>query len=562
MGNIGNNKKFKLSVRVKLSVLVLFFLHSLFFHANEAPAPKLTVILVIDQFAAHLLQKVRPFVKHGFQSLLKNGIIYEHAFVPYGIPTTAPGHCSLNTGTTPSNHGIVSNTWRSRQQNVAADQDQNYPTFFNEADGRSPVNIVLEGISDSFARMSTPADPHYVFSVAGKSRSAICTANKLGKALWFDQDKGLFTSSRFYFNEFPQWVNDFNKKEDFYHENKSITWKSVFPLDHVAYKYVVNNGYDHTILKKSLINTTFKPNHMIHKKHDDLNKAYAYLELTPQINQHLFDLAFQTVQYHLKQKKRGRMLLWVCVSATDKIGHLMGPESYETFDMLYHLDRQFGAFMKQIKRTIGLQNTLFVLTADHGIASIPELAKGRGHVHAQRINKKVLKTEINEFIEEKYGIVNCCTDVQAANVYLNLIESESKKNTVIHAVKRFLLSKKYIRNAWSYYELVTTPMVPGSIEALFRNQIFLNRSGDIIFQIAPHCLIDDKKTGTAHDTPYSDNTHVPLILYQQGVYEQKTVIDRVYFTQLANSLAHVLKVPAPDASTMPILPKLKPFWQD
>lgn len=64
-------------------------------------------------------------------------------------------------------------------------------------------------------------------------------------------------------------------------------------------------------------------------------------------------------------------------------------------------------------------------------------------------------------------------------------------------------------------------MVPGSIEALFRNQIFLNRSGDIIFQIAPHCLIDDKKTGTAHDTPYSDNTHVPLILYQQGVYEQK-----------------------------------------
>lgn len=40
MGNIGNNKKFKLSVRVKLSVLVLF-LHSLFFHANEAPARSL-----------------------------------------------------------------------------------------------------------------------------------------------------------------------------------------------------------------------------------------------------------------------------------------------------------------------------------------------------------------------------------------------------------------------------------------------------------------------------------------------------------------------------------------
>ena len=47
----------------------------------------------------------------GFKRLIKNGYSLENAHFNY-IPTyTAVGHASVYTGTTPDNHGIISNDW-------------------------------------------------------------------------------------------------------------------------------------------------------------------------------------------------------------------------------------------------------------------------------------------------------------------------------------------------------------------------------------------------------------------------------------------------------------------
>jgi predicted AlkP superfamily pyrophosphatase or phosphodiesterase len=537
----------------------IFFICLLFDCITYTKSPRLTVIMVIDQFGYRSLQRIKPYVKNGLKLLINEGIVYHQAVMPHGLPTTGPGHTTLNTGTTPHNHGIISNKWHSKDMHkIAVDDDEAFPTFLREKEGKSPRHIMVKGISDSFARNNSSAHPHYAFSVSGKSRSAVCAAGALGKAVWFDKDIGKFTSSSYYFKKLPVWVSAVNKKQDVYHHTNHIAWKSVFPLKSDAYTAVIPEGYAFTSQNATLVNKTFHAKQAI-KKHTkvsdkDVEKKCAYLELTPHMNDYIFDCAAACIKEYLGSKKTNNMLLWVCISSIDKLGHMMGPDSYEVLDSLYHLDTQIADFMNNVEKVVKKEDTLFVLTADHGMAQIPELAYKKGFLHAQRQQKYPLIAELNDCIHKKHGVIDACVDVASANVYFNQEKIRAKKIAILQTAKKFLRKKQYIKNVWTYYELAILPVEKNSIESFFKNQLFANRSGDLIYQIAPNCLIDDHASGGSHESPYHDDVHIPLILYQKGSLENKQITKKVFATQVAGTLSEILQVPGPDISTEEILP--------
>ena len=76
--------------------------------------PKLTAIIVVDQFAHHYFLKLSSHFKHGLKFFTKNGVVYSNAYMPHGIPTTATGHTGLNTGAFAKDHGIIGNAWCSQ----------------------------------------------------------------------------------------------------------------------------------------------------------------------------------------------------------------------------------------------------------------------------------------------------------------------------------------------------------------------------------------------------------------------------------------------------------------
>src|SRR3989338_1677657 len=78
---------------------------------NNIPTPKLSVIIIIDQFAYHYLPKLKNHFRYGFKHLIKNGINYVNAYHPHGIPETTPGHNALNTGVLPNVHAAIGNKW-------------------------------------------------------------------------------------------------------------------------------------------------------------------------------------------------------------------------------------------------------------------------------------------------------------------------------------------------------------------------------------------------------------------------------------------------------------------
>jgi predicted AlkP superfamily pyrophosphatase or phosphodiesterase len=63
--------------------------------------------------------------------------------------------------------------------------------------------------------------------------------------------------------------------------------------------------------------------------------------------------------------------LAVSFSSTDYVGHLFGPSSLEAEDNLLRLDRTLAGLLAYIDKKVGLDQTMVVLSADHGGPEAP-----------------------------------------------------------------------------------------------------------------------------------------------------------------------------------------------
>ena len=63
--------------------------------------------------------------------------------------------------------------------------------------------------------------------------------------------------------------------------------------------------------------------------------------------------------------------LAVSFSSTDYVGHIFGSSSLESEDNIARLDRSLADLFRYVDKTVGLQNTLIVLSADHGQPEVP-----------------------------------------------------------------------------------------------------------------------------------------------------------------------------------------------
>ena len=133
---------------------------------------------------------------------------------------------------------------------------------------------------------------------------------------------------------------------------------------------------------------------------------------------------------------------------------------------------------------------------------------------------------------------------------------KASKDAIVAAVKTYLMSVKGIKQVWTYDELKNKVFEPNSLGIFYKNQLYLGRSGEFIIALDPYCQISKYTTGTSHCTPYQYDTHVPLIFYQNGVFEEKEVKERVSMLRVANTVAEILKVPKPPASMGDVLPAL------
>lgn len=525
---------------------------------SSGKTPQLTVVVVIDQFAYSYLYKLKPYLTGGIKTLLDNGISYENAHHAHAMPETAVGHAALSTGAFAHDHGIIANSWFDTNGNEVESDDDDAQTaaVLKDGDqvhsyGKGPKLLMTEGLSDQFVLQSKPESPYLAFAFSLKSRAAIMCASKLGKAVWFDKETGLFTSSKAYYNQLPAWLTTFNKQKKI-SALKSISWKLALNKQTGAYNFPNIENYSFTSEKESLIEKNTPLKHELNDKN-----TYAPLCLNPMSNQLLLDLAKSCIKEHLT--KKNHLLVWISLSSLDLIGHRYGPDSLEAIDTIYHIDKQLKPFIKYVMQATG-NNTMFVLTADHGVLPMQEILRLDGINTAHKLSPEDLINAMNKLIEDNHAIEHFVSNFQMPQFYFNqtaLKDIDQKTlNAITKELKNFLHHTAGVKNVWTKNDLDTFSFDPvrQELELYFKNQRYPERSGDLFVQLQPYTLLSKYKAGTTHESPYNYDTHVPLVLYQPGKYEHISIIQKVYATQLANTLAQILDIRKPPASTAQVLP--------
>jgi len=536
----------------KVCLLLLLFISNI----SCKDYPILTVVIVVDQLANHQFKKLIPNLNGGIKFLYENGTHYSDARFPYAATTTAAGHASLGTGTTPKDHGIMANYWFDENDNKIKsvnDLTKTSPVFYCENDKKikykSASNIKVDGLSDQV--MLQDKENNKVFSISIKDRAAIGMANKLGKAIWFDSAAHKFSSSKAYFNMIPKWVDDFNNKNL---PTKDFKWELAYPKKSSYYDMVNINSYNYAA-EKSLIDSII----LFSDKNLKTKNQHENFLRSPKSSAMLLELAKECIKNEFVDKPKTKFLLWISLSNLDKVGHLFGPDSYEYNDAVYQIDKQLDHFIKFVYSKVDPKKVLFVFTADHGVLRIPEILQEQ-HFNAKRISPKDIIANLNAEIEKQFKIKNLVKTYKTPQFHLeksilNKMDP-AEKTKILDKIKSILKENPAFKNCWTFEELSKTSYPKDSIEFTYKNQLYPGRSGQIICQTQPYMYIADYKTGTGHGTPYGYDSQVPLILYRNNNIKHKKVVKKVYTPQIANTVAYIMDVPKPSASFYEVLPYL------
>lgn len=537
---------------------LFFIITSGFFQqlaAKPKTTPKITVILVIDQFSYDYTLKLRSYFKYGLKELFDHGLFYENAFYTHAVTETTTGHLNLITGVYPKDNGGITNQWITPdgiKVHYEFDTAPNaIPFGWTVQDGgKSTKNTLVDTLTDQFV-LNTPHAQAWALSL--KSYPAITTAGKLGKAVWFDEKSGVFTSTPQYFTTLPAWITHYNEKIRTQHN--TITWKTRYPRTSKAYQFPFVDNYEFAAIKGGYIaHSPIKIN-----AHD--KKPYEVFMRTPRASQSLFELAKLCVDHNLNLQTSSKMFLVLSLSNLDLIGHLCGPDSREIIDTIYHLDYQIQTFLTYLERKVGLKNVLVVLTADHGICPIPEIQQKKGFKNARRIYAPKLIEAMNAEIKKVFGVHNIIQAYEPTSFRLNYkifkVLTSAVQTKILKHLKAFLKKQPGIKNAWTFDELKNTFYEKDRIETYYQKQLFEGRTGDLICFPDYYCQVTNYPTGTSHDTPHAYNLHVPLVIYHKGVITPKKIPTKVLMAQVPVTLAHLLHIQKPSATPFESLPEIE-----
>src|SRR5262249_14777711 len=105
---------------------------------------------------------------------------------------------------------------------------------------------------------------------------------------------------------------------------------------------------------------------------------YGALSTSPFADALVLELAKRAVDAENLGGGAATDLLCLSFSATDPIGHSWGPDSQEMLDTMLRIDGFVADLLGYLDARVGRGRYLLVLTSDHGICPLPEVARAQG----------------------------------------------------------------------------------------------------------------------------------------------------------------------------------------
>ena len=536
---------------------IFYFFTSILLFSNckfsETPVKKskLVIGIVIDQMRYDYLTRFADrYGKDGFNRILKNGFSLENAHYNF-IPTyTAVGHASIYAGTSPNNHGIISNNWYDKvlKKNIYCVDDINYKTIGNDGivGQKSPYRLYTTTVADQLQLAQNMQGK--TIGIAIKDRSAILpVGHTANAAYWYDAgNKNQWITSSFYMEELPDWVKAFNSnnKADAY---LNEAWETLYDIKTYSQSRADNNIYENNLNGQE--KPVFPKNL---KKLREQNDNFSLIKTIPAGNTYTIDFAKAVIKGEQLGKSEFTDFLAVSFSSTDYVGHRYGVASVETEDTYLRLDKDLGHFFNFLDTEVGKENYTLFLTADHAAVHVPSYLQSL-KIPAHYINTTKLKKFLSDITQKYFNSKELIENVSNYQIFLNQEKIEAlgfNKNTVAQRLADEVLSFDKIYKAVTAKTLQTTNFTEGVMHSLQQgyNPKF---SGDVLMIPYPATLNYSRK-GTSHGSGYSYDTHVPVIFYGNGI--KKGASKKTYkIIDIAPTISNLLKIEAPNGTSGKII---------
>lgn len=530
-------------------ILALFCLASLSAIAQPS-RPKLVVGLVIDQMRWDYLHRFSDrYGSGGFKRLLNEGFSCDNTFINY-VPThTAPGHATIYTGSVPALHGIAGNSWYDpgRSRVVYCTEDSSVTTVggSSTAGQMSPRNLWSNTIADEL-RLATNFRGRTI-GISMKDRGGILPVGHMASAAyWFDNATGGWISSSYYMKELPAWMQKFNARKlpDQY---LAQNWNTLYPIS-----TYVNSTADSNRYESKLSGGGFTFPHITSKAGDNRYEVFRY---TPHGNSFTLETAKEAVRAEKLGKGNFTDLLAVSLSSTDYAGHSFGPNSVELEDMFLRLDRDLASFLNFLDQQVGKGQYLLFLTADHGAAHNPLFIEDRKGA-ASVFNYSAAEASLRSALEKEFGTTGIIEHATNYQFYLNhrvISEKKLNRKDIAAFISKFLLKYHDVSHVVDLHNLHAAPL-PAEVARFVQNGYNQKLSGDILMVLKPQVIMN-WRTGTTHGLWNPYDAHIPLVWFGWKVKHGSSSRE-TYMTDIAPTLATMLKIQMPNASIGKAIPEL------
>ena len=284
-----------------------------------------------------------------------------------------------------------------------------------------------------------------------------------------------------------------------------------------------------------------------------------WLTLSPAGDQMVLDFAKRALVGEQLGQDAVTDYLSVSFSSTDYVGHVFGPSSLEAEDNILRLDRTLAGLFAFVDEKVGLDNTLIVLSADHGGPDTPgylnELNIPAGYVDPDSWDKDEALVRIKKTFKIKGPLIAAYDHPYlyfSAEVKTNpRIDQEALEAAVVEELLKFdgvslAVSSSALRGG----NLPDTALH----RAVLRN-FNAKRSGDVFIVFEPNWFINDFDglvVASTHGSPWPYDTYVPVVFAVGGLTAQ-TVDRRVLTVDDATSLAAYMGTKPPSGAAGAVL---------
>jgi arylsulfatase A-like enzyme len=487
--------------------------------------PALVVFITVDQLRPDYFARYERQLTGGLARLARGGAFFTRGYQDHAVTETAPGHASTLSGRFPASTGIVGNAY-----GVGDPQTR---LIGAEGWGASPFRFRGSTLID-WMRTADPGSR--ALSISRKDRGAILPLGRAHQSVFWYDYRGGFTTSTYYADTLPDWMKAFNARR----VPQSMAGQAwTLLLDPRNYRE------PDTVHVESAVPYAGGPHEPAfpHPLPADPDSAARYFPEFPFMDQLTADAAVAGLRALNLGRGAAPDLLAVSFSTTDAVGHRYGPDSREIHDQVLRLDRTLGAFIDSVYAQVDSSRVVFALTADHGVASFPEVAFSDSarafHVSLDtivtRLGGRVSSTGAGEAgIEWDDGLLFVRRERLAAGVdadaFLRAFAEAARRVPGVARVDR-------MEDLWAMDPDLTQL---DDVARRWRNMIPRDQPIPLVVTLRPGAVWG-ARSYAMHGTPHAYDAHVPVVFYGAGIrpgrYDQFTrVVD------MGPTLAHLLGV--------------------